>query len=155
MPRQPVVAVELGQPVLAQCELWTELAVQRVADRGEQRHRVDAAVEEDRDDHRIRGSGGLRHAGLEHVEIEQLRSAVHRQGHPRPTHEERAAAQPRARGQRHAALHPGQPVAGLGGSVADEGRAREAVAVPVRHQQVCMSGEVATRMRSAFWRMIG
>ena len=58
-------------------------------------------------------------------------------------------------GQRHAALGGRQSPPGLGRGVADERRAREALAVPMRHQQVCRSGDVATRMRSAFWRMIG
>ena len=155
MPGEAVVAVEAGEPVLAQPELRAKLAVERVADRREHRQVVDAAVEEHRDDRRVGGAGRLGDARLERIHAEQLRPAVDRQREPGAAHEERPPAEAGAGGQRHPALDRRQALPGLGRGVPDERRAREAVAVPVSHQQVCMSGEVATSMRSAFWRRIG
>jgi hypothetical protein len=112
---------------------------------------VDAAVQEDRDQHARRlAFGGTGDAVGEGAEVE-LRAAVDRQRQARGARQEALAREARAGGQRHPGLDGGQALAGQGGA-AGALAAGVVGAVGASGHEVWRSGLVATSMRSALRR---
>ena len=121
MPAQSRVLGE-DEPRVGQRELRTQPAVVGIAVREEDGQRVDASVEEDRDEHGVGRPGRerLRDAVVERARRERGRP-VDGDRHPEGAGQEVAPVEPRPGGERHARLDVGQPCAGLRGGLAQEG----------------------------------
>ena len=130
VPTEPVVLGERQPGRRGQREARSESAVERVAAREEERERVRAAVEEDRDKHLLRaGSGGRGDPLLERAR-EERGAAVDRQREPGATGQEAPAIEARAGGERHPGLDRGQTLAGFGGRTPHQVGAGEVGAAP-------------------------
>ena len=134
MPAQAPVLAERGAFGVGERELGAQLPVARVAHGGQHREGVDPARHEDRHEHPI-GCGGGRDPLLQRGQREPG-GAVDGQ---------------REAGAAHQELAPVEPAPGRRGCLR-VARPRKTFATVVGHQLVCMSGEVATSRRRAFWR---
>src|SRR6185503_19350944 len=105
--------------------------------------------QEDRDEHGVGTSGGegLCDACIEHLRRERARS-VDRDRKPDRAGEEAAAIEAGPRRERHPGLDSRESGSRLGVGLSQQGGTRELVAA-ISHE-VCKSGEIAIRCRSAF-----
>ena len=151
--RVPVEPVVLGERrarrSASSASVGPQLPVARVAGRVENRERVGAAGQEDRDEHGLcRPTRRARDAFLER-ELE-LAGAVDREREAERARDERAPVEPGAGRQRHARLDRRQPAPRFGGGPAHERGPGELVAVVAAAHEVWRSGDEAISCRSAF-----
>ncbi len=151
MPAQAGILGERRSGRGGQREPGAKTAIERVLGRIEHRQRVGAAVEEDRDQDALRGTGGRRgDAVLEQARRERV-AAVDGKREAGAARKEAAAREAGTRRQGHPGLDCRQarrpPRRGLGGAVRC---VRSRYRGEPSSQQVWKSGEVATSWRSAF-----
>jgi hypothetical protein len=128
MPAQARILRE-RQAGVREGELGPEALVVGIADGCEQRERVGAAVEEERDEHRLgrRGLGRLEDAVLEERQPERAGAVDRERQAGRPEHE-RAPVEPGSRRNRHPGLDSRKTRTGLGDRAAKERGTGELVA---------------------------
>ena len=155
MPLQPVVLAPGRPRPRRQLQGRAQPAVFVVVDRGEHRERVDAALEEDRDQDLALTARRLGDAVDERPRAQQAR-AVDAQGEAAGAEQERAPREPGPGRSRHSALDRGQPLAGLGERASRQLSPGELVAaalsVRCRAHEVWKSGLEAISIRNAFCR---
>ena len=149
MPAQAGVLRE-DEARVGQCELRAQSPVLGVAVREEQRERIGAAVQEDRDEHGVGPAGGER-LGDALVEHLAARARFRRRPRSRARPSGRGSSGGRGRsppGAASRARSPGSPAPASATAFRSRDGTRELVAA-VSHD-VCKSGEMAIRWRSAF-----
>ena len=149
VPAQPRVLGKGGSVQRRERERGPQRAVDRIGDRGEHRERVDAAVEEDRDEHPVVGAGRLGDPRLEVAEP-QARGAVDGEHRRAGAKQEGAPVEAGAGGHGHSALDRRQAAARLGGCAPEHvGAAELRAVVAVPGHQLLSTSAGRGRSRSA------